>query len=309
MNYAQIKYVLKTLLSIFLITFLGDKAIFFALNLVNEQVYSGQGVGKLNQYMKLKDSVNLLVFGNSKANFHVDNIQLDSNSFNMGIAGRNIVFAATLIKLLGNKPQILLVQIDPQYVYDEMYQGEDILSLKSLYNKNSVVKKEFEKLHFDNYFQDVFCSISYNSQLSSLLSNYFKPKYDHKTYYGFNPLVATDAQKKYFIKKLKAKRKEPCPNTFKLNAIVNNYLIDVKNIAVQKNKNVIFFTAPLYNDYCKADNEFLAKTMRSNNLIYYDFSDFFKENNSIDFWRDEIHLSNIGADAFTKGLRAKLFTK
>ena len=309
MTSLQLKSILKILLSIFILSFVGDKVVFFALNTLNDKVLTGQVVGKLNQYIKVKDSVNLLVLGSSRANHTIDNIQLDSNSFNMGMDGCSIAYITTLIKLLSNKPQTLLIQIDAPCTYDPTYQGEDIQALNLLYNKNDIVKEEFKKLKLSNPFQDVYWSISYNSKLLGLISNYLKPKYDYKTYYGFDSLAVTNDQKRIFTERLKTEHEKPCLNSFQLNSITNNFLAEIKKISVEKNKNTIFYTAPIYNDSCKTDNEFLSQVMQSNNFTYYDYSDSLKENNSIDFWKDATHLSNIGASAFTMSLKKKIFTK
>ena len=43
--------------------------------------------------------------------------------------------------------------------------------------------------------------------------------------------------------------------------------------------------------------------MNNKGLIYYDFTNFFTENNSLDYWKDELHLSAVGAEKFSLGIK------
>lgn len=303
MSVNNIKYILKVLIAVFIFSFLVDKLVYFGLNKLNAKVYSGQGAGKLNQFLKIKDSVNLLVFGSSRANHNVDNIRLDSNSFNMGVDGRSIAYFTTLIKLLSSRPQILLIQMDPENACDNTYTGNDIEPLKALYNKNNIVKAELDKLNLSNPFQNIYWSISYNAKVFGMLSNSIRPKYDYTKYYGYDPIEVTNDQRIIFENILKEKKEDTCAEKLVLNRLFYNYLQELKQTATTKNKKLIFFTSPVYADRCKSDNEFLSKLMKANELAYFDFSDFFKSNNSLNYWKDEIHLSGIGASLFTDSLK------
>ena len=307
MSVNNIKYVFKLLLVLFIISYLLDKLVYFGLNKMNDKVLSGQGVGKLNQYLQLKDQVDLLVFGSSRANHNVDNIRIDSSSYNMGVDGTSIAFATTLIKLLQTKQQTLLIQIDPETAFDTAYSGKDLESLKILYNKNLIVKNELIKLDLNNPFQNVYWSISYNSKIFSMLSNYLRPRYDYKTYYGYDPIKVTRDQRLIFENILKQKKEDTCVTNLTLSNLFNNYLQELKEIANKKEKKLILFTSPVYNDSCKSDNAFLAKLLTDNGLQYYDYSDFFKTKNNLDYWKDEIHLSEIGASIFTDSLKKEVF--
>jgi lysophospholipase L1-like esterase len=43
----------------------------------------------------------------------------------------------------------------------------------------------------------------------------------------------------------------------------------------------------------------MANLMKEYDLKYYDFTDYFQQNNNIDYWKDENHLSKTGADKFS----------
>lgn len=71
----------------------------------------------------------------------------------------------------------------------------------------------------------------------------------------------------------------------------------------ENGKNLILFTSPIFSDICKDDNIALSLILKNKNLEYYDLTDFFKENNDIEYWKDKGHLSNLGAELFTEKIR------
>ena len=141
MNVKNIKHVLGTLILICSICYITDKLFFFTLNKISDNVYTGLAIGKLNHYLKIKESKKLLVFGSSRANLHVDPYILDTSSFNMGLNARNIAFVTTVIKLIENKkPQTLLIQIDDSTLFNEDYDGKDLDALLVKYHRNPLNK-------------------------------------------------------------------------------------------------------------------------------------------------------------------------
>ena len=52
------------------ISFVLDKIAYYSIKKIEENVYTGQNVGKFNQYLKTKDSVEFLFFGSSRTNRH-----------------------------------------------------------------------------------------------------------------------------------------------------------------------------------------------------------------------------------------------
>ena len=67
-----------------------------------------------------------------------------------------------------------------------------------------------------------------------------------------------------------------------------------------KDKTIIFFTSPKFDDNCKDDNLKFSGIMKNKGMTYYDLTEYFKDNNLIKYWKDKSHLSNIGAEKFTK---------
>lgn len=307
MNVKNIKHVLGTLILICSICYITDKLIFFTLNKISDNVYTGLAIGKLNHYLKIKESKKLLVFGSSRANLHVDPYILDTSSFNMGLNARNIAFVTTVIKLIENKkPQTLLIQIDDSTLFNEDYDGKDLDALLVKYHRNPLIKKEIDKLNKANPFLNFFWSLSYNNRIFGIILNYIKPKYDYTKYRGFDAVEPTEHEKEVFQNFVKNKKPKGCPDSVHLNKLSYNCFLELIEYAKNNNKKLIFFTAPFYDDECKIDNEELFSLTKKLNLEYFDFTDTFRYDTSLDNWRDEAHLSKIGAIKFTHKLKEEL---
>jgi hypothetical protein len=299
------KYIIKTFLLILVISFLADKVVFFALNKISDKVFTGQAIGKLNQYLQIKDELDFIVFGSSRANHNINPIKISENSFNMGVDGTKLSYSATLIKLLPKrKKQTILLQIDPENAFSQDYSGSDIKALSSKYNRNNIIKKEIDELKQENLLQNYYWSLSYNSKALGMLKNYLKPNYDYKTYLGYDPIYVNENQKKILKNILKKGRKgADCQNDFVLNKIYDSTLDALNVFCKNNNKTLIIFTSPKYDDNCKDDNVYFNEIIKNKGLAYYDLTDFFKENNTLDYWRDEGHLLNIGAELFTDSIK------
>jgi len=302
MDFNSLKYITKTLILIFIISILSDRIFFSVFNKISDKVLTGQTIGKLNHYIQNKETLDLIVFGSSRANHHVNPINILKNSFNMGMDGRKIAYSATLIKLLPrNKEQIILLHIDPEAAFSQDYLGNDIKGLSSKYNRNDIIKHEIDKLKQNNLLQNLYWSISYNQSVLGILKNYFMPNYDFTNYFGYDPIYVSENQKKIFSKILQRDKKiSNCQDRFILNKIYNDYIDELIDFCNKSNKFLIFFTSPKFDDKCKNDNHELRKIFKKKNLNYYDYTNLFKENNNLDYWKDETHLSNKGAQLFTK---------
>ncbi|GAL64916.1 hypothetical protein [Algibacter lectus] len=300
-----VSYIIKTIILILIISFTFDKVVFLIFNHISDKVFTGQTVGKLNQYLEVKENLDFIVFGSSRANHNVNPIEISTNSFNMGVDGRKLAYSATLIKLLPiKKKQTILLQIDTENAFNESYAGNDIKALSIKYNRNPIIKKEINQLNKSNILQNFYWSLSYNSAILGVLKNYLKPKYNYKIYFGYDPIYTTQNQKKIFSHILKKTKKDVnCINKFKLNKIYANYLTDLTKFCNENNKTLILFTAPKYEDECKSDNEELSKILKNAGINYYDFTDFFNNTDTLENWKDKEHLSAQGAEIFTKRIK------
>jgi len=305
MNTGSLKYIIKTILLILVISFLADKIVFITLNKISDKVYLGQRIGKINQYLEIKDDLDFIIFGSSRANHGVNPEILSKNSFNMGVDGTQIAYSAALIKLLPiQKEQVILLNIDTFNAFSKDYNGSDIDGLLVKYNRNKALKLEIDNLNQNNLIQNFYWSLSYNGLVFELLKNYFiDDSYDYKTYSGYDPIYVTKNQREIFKSIIKEEKSEDCKNNFTLNKIYRIKLREIKIFCKNNNKKLIIYTSPLFNDKCKDDNIQFSQIMKNEKLSYFDLTDFFKNNNSLEFWKDKVHLSNKGAEIFTKKIK------
>ena len=306
MEQKTLKQLVKLTILIIVISYVVDKVLFFSLNTISDNVMSGQVIGKLNQFLMLKDSTDLLVFGNSRANHHIIADQFNDNAFNMGVNGVGIAYSSTLVNSLPkDKEQIIIVHIDTKNFFNDDYDGSDIGGLRSKYNRNEEITEALDASGRVSFLQNIYYSINYNGSLIGILKNYIKPKYDYKTYKGYDPLVVNESQSAARDYRLRNNIAENCTDSHKVNQVALNYLMKIKAVKEKSKKNFIFVTSPIHNDACDEDNKILNGIMTEHKLSYRDYSNLYKttQPDDMSLWRDQKHLSNLGAEKFTKYLR------
>lgn len=306
MGRENLLYVLKLLGLVVVVSFLVDKLVFVAFNKISDRVYTGQSIGKLNHFLSMKDSLDLIVLGSSRANHTLDPSLLGPKSFNMGLDGRQISYSAALIKMLPtHKDQTLLLQVDPLSAVSPAYDGSDLKALCTQYNRNKAIRTEMDRMGQNNAFQHFFWSLSYNGMVMGILKNYFHPSYDHRSYNGYDPIYPTAQQQKIFKTILERKKQVKCGNPV-INPIYRQVLEELAVYTKTHRKKLIVFSSPEYADPCKEDDVLLTRLMQDLGIEYHNMTDFFKDNKDITNWKDETHLSNKGAVLLTHALRSRL---
>ena len=307
MHNKNILYFTKIFLAIFVISFILDKITYFTLNKVSDSVYTGQGIGKLNHFLKIKDSKDLIVFGSSRANRHFEISELSANGYNIGMDGRKIAYPATLLKTLPkNKKQTIIFNVDIPYMLDPDYNGKDLDALYTKYNRNEIIRDNIDKYKQTNPFQKVFWCVGYNGYVVSILYNFIFKKYDYTKYDGYDANKISPSQQENLKKLIQKTPTEKCGKNLKVNKITVQIFKDISEFCKANNKTLIFVASPLYLDDCKEDDVLVANFMKENHYIYLDYTDFFKNNNSLTYWKDMRHLSGIGAHNFSKQLAIDL---
>lgn len=291
---------LKIVLLSIAISFVIDKVVFFGMNKISDKVMTGQAIGKLNHFLSVKDSVDVLVFGNSRANHHINAEELNPNSFNNGTDGISIAYNSTLINTLDKSiKQLVIVHIDTKNFFDDNYKGTDIRSLKTKYLRNDSITSYLEQSKTISILQNFYYSMNYNGNVLGILKNYLNPSYNYKTYNGYDPLTVSESQEKMRDIVLSKDSKQNCSESLSINPIALDYLKKIKHFSEESSKRFVFVTTPFYNDQCKADNKTFATLMTELGLNYFDYSDLFISENDNSLWKDKTHLSARGAEAFT----------
>lgn len=319
MDKNQVKRLLKLLVAIFIITFLLDKLIYQSLNLITKRISNGESIGELNYFFEKKDSLELIVFGSSRAQRHINPNQFtDLKGFNMGIDGHSSSYYMPLIKLLPpNKKQIILINLDiidlyfPKHILKYLKKSgknpnhsdiADMAKLNFKYHKYEVIKKELDELKGKNWFQQFYWLIDYNQKLEEVIESYNKPNIDYQKTKGFEPYLAgknlKEVQKKLNIPP-KHKR---CPQKELKRKVMFNNLKKIINFCKTNNKLLVFYTSPLYENNCISNNHLIIDFIKPLNVSYLDYSNLFTNHKNIDLWRDKVHLSERGAITFTDSL-------
>lgn len=284
-----------------------DKLVYLGMNRISDKVLSGQSIGKLNHFLTVKDTTQLLIFGSSRANHHIAPTIFSESAYNMGVDGRSIAYYSTLIRLLpANRPQTLLINIDTEEVYDRQYLGDDIAALRPRYHRDPVIAQAFDQLDITGPLQKFYWSIDYNNKVLGIINNYLRPKYAFKTYDGFDPLVPGKEEKRIRNKVLSGLELKGCDDGYVENEVFKDVLKDLIDFCEENNKRVVFFVSPLYQDGCKEDNKLLGKLMSDSGIEFWDYTDFFKSDNRIELWKDFDHLSREGAMIFTEEIQRKM---
>lgn len=303
MNREALKLFTRIILFTIIISYTLDKLVFFSLNTLSDKVMSGQSIGKLNQFLTVKDSMNFIVFGNSRANHHIDPTLFDVKGFNIGVDGTSIAYSSVLISTLQkNKNQNILVHLDTKDFLKKEYDGSDILALKTKYKRNDNISRALLKSGKLSALNKIFFSINYNGSIVGILKNFIKPNYNYKFYNGYDPLSISKENESSRDKILAKKVTKECKENFEVNSVAINYLKEIVDYSKQTDKKFIFITSPLYNDDCSSDNKVFQKIMDDFNLVYYDFSNLFKNSNDNSLWKDRTHLSKKGAEKFSSYL-------
>ncbi|MEX0314182.1 MAG: hypothetical protein AB3N18_08390 [Allomuricauda sp.] len=291
-----------------LVFFSADRLAYVITKSTEKEVRSGLGVGKLNHFFKLKDSVDILVFGNSRASHHVNLNNVQSSSFNIGVDGSDIAYSTALVSSLKRKGQIILVHLDHNSLYNSTYNGDDVKALMYKLNTSEEIH-EFFSLYFKKelVLSKLFKVYPYNGKLFPILKNKILPVKNPWKYKGYEPLFITKQQSIAF-EKIRRKQNPPINagivNPIEISPLIEEFIGKIAETAKQNHSKLIFFTSP---SLSKVDEEVRSKTNRffkEKKIEYFDYIDSMDSiDSSIDkFWKDYTHLSDAGATIFSKVL-------
>ncbi|XLS30790.1 hypothetical protein ACJD0Z_08140 [Flavobacteriaceae bacterium M23B6Z8] len=289
-----------------------DRIVFAGLRYMDKNVYTGQTSGKVNQFLELKDSVQTLVFGSSRANHHVDILELDASGFNMGVDATKVAYATALIETLNKKNQYIFVHIDQNSLLDpgNTYEGKDCLGLINLADREEGIQSVLHDLYPEELIlSHISKSYVYNGKALGFFKNYFQPSYNYKEYHGYDPLIPSKMQQKVFLELWRKEGKDSIgyENIVGINPLTASLIDRVKQKCIQNNSSLVFFTSPTLNhinpELIKNTHEFFI----SKDIQYFDYTHLF-EDFKVEYWKDLTHLSAEGAKQFTRQLKTDFHT-
>lgn len=303
------KKMVSLMLSILALFFIVDRITFATLSHMDKNIFSGQLIGKVNHFFKIKDSVELIIFGNSRANHHINNDQFNLTSFNIGIDGSNLFYHKLLSSTLTKKNQLVILVLDPWDLSNNEAEPSPILFLSNLFYRHEKIRSTFTKYFPTKSKLYLFSkSYTYNGKVFGVLKNYFLPKYNFKSYNGYDPLFVSKSQKLIFEKMINLNKSrqsiyegaiQPAPE-------IKALLESIKENCEKNNSRLVILSTPYYNGISKSTKNSVSLFFEDLSIEYFNYSNYFLENNDKSYWKDFGHLSNEGATLFTRALMKDL---
>lgn len=251
-------------------------------------------VGKHN-YIGNKAMDEVVVLGSSRALRHY-NSQLLSDSlglscYNCGQSNNGIILSYGYYKLLRQRysPKMVICEIYPYH--DLLIEGDNHTSLgllKDFYDKDGI-PEIFNSVDGREKYKMLSQMYRYNSYAFKILRNYFFPKNEFVK--GFLP-----HRKKFDGTKVKSGQfGEMVFDSLKISYL--HRMIDES-----KDTKLVFVVSPMWNGLDTAALMPLYDMCKTNGIELINFSNSPKYLHHDEFFKDGIHLNDIGADEFTKDL-------
>lgn len=250
----------------------------------------------------IKSESELLILGSSRALNHYDtellSKSLNLSSYNMGMGGNGVFLNYAMLKenIKINKPKIVLLDIAPSIVVDKESYSK-LNKLLPYYNKYSSFKEiiklnpKFSKLEL------VSNLYIYNSTIYDILRSRFTHVKENK--FGFISLAGEIDLNNF--------------NPFFLeNEEMNNnqiiYLNKIIDLCNNNNIKLMVFVSPTYTKF-DVENRIIRKLdhiLKSNNIAFFDYSNYSKFYLKPQYFMDQIHLNKIGAKIFSQEISNKI---
>lgn len=295
------KFVISnTILSIILITALYGLSWIY-INYVNDRTV------KFMEYNKLSDnSVDIVTLGSSHGKY---GIKFDKeNQMNLGLESQDFYYNLKLLEKYGNKIKGDAIVIIPISIFNFYEKNEEIYrNYINLLEKNDIRKNLKESEYF---FSKNFSIIYPPSRLIKTLKYLIKEKIKKNyIYYGKNlrgEKLTIEAKKtaKGHISVSKVEYEDQGIE------LLNNLLEYIEN----KNYYVVFITTPYWHEYTDElekieknvfenriyNNLKKIENIRKRRYIFLNYSHDKRFKNSVEYFRDDDHLNEKGAEYFTE---------
>ncbi|MEQ8362601.1 MAG: hypothetical protein RH948_06990 [Cyclobacteriaceae bacterium] len=287
-----------------------DRGFNYLLDQLYNETMTGQTGGKINHYLSLKNSPEILIMGNSRSLYQVIPESINPNSYNLSHAGMGLAFQSGLLSILSEKekmPSIILLHLDPDDFTSDQ-RNSDIRNLKYYYGRNAVITNSINNLSRAEKFKYLFKLYRHNGRLIPLLKNYiqtlntttFSNGYESlmpKPQDSINTIYSSMAQKKLPEKKFDK-------NQLKL---LNDFIL----LCQQSDTKLICFTSPVY---FNPGNRYqitlynIESFLASQEIPYINYltNPIQPLQNRPSLWRDAFHLNDSGAKIESKSLKESI---
>jgi len=272
-----------------------SKVIAISIAYIGSDVFTGQGYGKINHFIEVKDTCDLIVLGSSRANHHIDPAQITSRSYNMGMDGRKFFFHATMFYLVADSSTVLF-HIDPSDFFDN---GESMNRIIPHYGKLEQIDKALREKEQISILERTLGSLRFNNTLLSIIGNKFNPGYNPCDYHGYDPIILSQRDSLLWLGKKLANKVPEKIITDSMNQEIFAELAQIKRHSDSMDIDCIFFTSPTYHGHSDHDKVFMDSIFENADMAYYDYSDYLKHTDVM-LWKDDTHLSHEGAKIFMR---------
>jgi len=262
-------------------------------------------IAKMN-YSFFETKADILIFGSSRGEGHyIPQIIKDSTGlecFNTSIGGEGIFYSFGLLTnvLTRYKPKLIVYDLAPNVVFDPA--SIDKISILLPYYKLNreiqavvALKGSFEK------YKMISSIYPYNSLLFKIITGIRKKRNDFQLSNGYKPVYGT---LNYFVNSQDDRYREP-QNIDTIQIIYFKKFIELCHKAQIP---VIVIVSPKYyktSQFPRTITVFKKITCSYNQLFIDNFTvDGISENSK--YFKDPIHLNNIGSELFSKRIASKL---
>ncbi len=272
-----------------------------------KNVRTGQTGGKINQYLSLASTPDVLIMGNSRALYQIIPDSISPTAFNISHAGMGPGFQTGLLSILAQKnrlPKKILLHIEPSDFTTEQ-SNTDIQNLKFYYHENSYVRDQINRISKYEKYKYWFSMYRYNGRLMPLIKNLVLNREETNLggYEWISPTPHDSINTIYSYEKAKA-YKEAAFNQDQL-----LFLEAFLDLCAQHNIQVVAFTSPLFNHL----NQFpiathqLVQFLTQRNIPFIRLTDAEQVVLSDPFlWKDAFHLNHSGAQIQSRLISEKL---
>ncbi len=244
----------------------------------------------------------ILIFGSSRAEFHYNAKMIEDSlkipTYNCGAGGFGIILSYGRLLMLTEryKPKLIIMEITPEFdLVHHKNNLKDLRNLKRHYDRNGI-KDIFEKVDSTENIKMLCCLYRYNSDFAHNPFRLFKSIPFNKNALGIQGFLAE--HKEFDRMKVRVKKEK---ETFQLDDLKQFYFRKFVKTA-KKNSQVVFVISPYWqgrNPEIFNSAKCLADSM---SIPYIDYSNNPKYVHKNEYFKDRVHLNNIGADVFTKDL-------
>ncbi|MDY7394093.1 hypothetical protein UMM65_02490 [Aureibaculum sp. 2210JD6-5] len=250
----------------------------------------------------LKSKSDLLILGSSRAMHHYNpkifSENLKMTSYNGGVGGYGIFlnYAVLSERIKIKPPKIVILDISPNVIVDKQSYSKLNLLLP-YYNKYNSFKDivhlnpDFSKLEL------ISNLYIYNSTIYDFIrSDIFLNK---NMNFGFEPLdgqIETSSFVPFFL------------GNEIIDSNKNQFLDKIINLCKHNNIELIGVISPTYLKF-DLQNKIISeveKIFNKNNLPFFDYSNYLELYQKPEYFRDQLHMNNIGAEIFSRHFSKKI---